>query len=84
MSKKDKLEYEYSYLKTLQDRYFTALLALLTGMAALVYAVISGEKPFVVLWLLLIGAIAIGGIGYKLKSLEREIKKIIQEMDGVL
>ncbi len=83
MSKKDKLDYEFSYLKTLQDRYFTALLALLTGVAALVYAVVAGEKPIVVLWLLVFGLIAIAGVGYKIKSLEREIKKIIEEMEDL-
>ncbi len=81
MGKKDRLDYEFSYLKTLQDRYFTALLALLTGVAALVYAVVAGEKPVVVLWLLFFGLIAICGVGYKIKSLEREIKKIIEEME---
>lgn len=81
MSKKDKLDYEFSYIKSLQDRYFTALLALLTGNAALVYAVIAGEKPIIVLWLLLLGALGMLGIGIKLKSLDGEIKKVIDEME---
>lgn len=53
MSKMDRLVYEFNYLKTFQDRYFAALLALLTGGAILIYAVLSGEKPILVLWLLI-------------------------------
>lgn len=81
MSKMDRLVYEFNYLKTFQDRYFAALLALLTGGAILIYAVLSGEKPILVLWLLLIIGVLIIGLILKLKKLDIEAKTIIKEME---
>jgi hypothetical protein len=83
MSKKDKLEFEYNYIREIQSRYFNVMLALLTGMAALIYAVISGEKQFVVLWLVGVGLIALVVIGIKIRMIDDEIKKIIEEMEEI-
>ncbi len=81
MSKKEKLELQFAYLGRVQNWYFSMMLALLTGMAALVYAVVGGEKGVVVLWLLLVGILALGIVGFKIRKVEHEIKQIIDEME---
>ena len=83
MSKKDKLEFEYNYIREIQSRYFNVILALLTGMAALIYAVVGGEKQSTVLWLVVIGLIALVIVGFKIRKIDIEIKKIINEMEEV-
>lgn len=49
MSKELKLDKEIAFLQEEFRSYFLMLIALLSGLAGLIYAVVSGEKPLFVL-----------------------------------
>jgi len=59
MSKKDKLEKEIGFLQEEFKGYFLILIALLSGEAGLIYAVVSGEKPIYVLLLAVFGMVLV-------------------------
>lgn len=61
MSKKDKLNKEIDSLREKRQNIFTLLFGILSAIAIVVYAVVSGEKPF---YMVIFGAIGAIGVAY--------------------
>jgi hypothetical protein len=56
------------------------MIALLSGEASLLYAVISGDKPLLVLYLGILGMVFLLLVIYKLKKLKETLVKTIKEL----
>ena len=61
MSKKDKLNKEIDSLREKRQNIFTILFGVLSAIAIIVYAVVSGEKPF---YMVIFGAVGAVGVAY--------------------
>lgn len=83
MSKKDKLEKEISFLQEEFRGYFLLLVALLSGEAGLIYAVVSGEKPIFVLILAIFGLLFAIFIMIKIKFIKDSIYNNINELEDI-
>ena len=81
MHKVEALEKKIDFLIQEFRGYFLILLALLTGEASIIYAVISGDKPMRVLFLGVIGVIFIISIYLKLQSIKWDIMKYVKELE---
>jgi len=81
MHKVEALEKKIDFLIQEFRGYFLILLALLTGEASIIYAVISRDKPMQVLFLGVIGVIFIISIYLKLQSIRWDIMKHIKELE---
>lgn len=73
MSKELKLDKEIAFLQEEFRSYFLMLIALLSGLAGLIYAVFSGEKPLFVLLLALGGFIVLVLLHIKIASIKKKI-----------
>lgn len=83
MGKKERLEREIDYLKEKYKGYFMLLLALLSGEAGLIYAVVSGDKPLYVLLLAVLGFIILAGLIYKLSVTDEQIYKHLDDLERI-
>lgn len=72
---------EFDYLKEKIARYYNFALAILSGIAGVLYSVVSGDKPFFVLTLGIIGFILFVIIAFRIKKLDREIKQILNQLE---
>ena len=76
MHKVEALEKKIDFLIQEFRGYFLMLVALLSGEAGIVYAVVSGDKPIYVLFLGVAGIIFSLGIFWKLELIKGKIKKV--------
>jgi len=83
MGKIQKLEKELDFLKEKYRGYFLILIALLTGEATVIYAVVSGTKPLYALFLAIFGFIFIAMISVKVKNIETETYIKLNELEEV-
>jgi len=81
MHKVEALEKKIDFLIQEFRGYFLMLVALLSGEAGIVYAVVSGDKPIYVLFLGVAGIIFSLGIFWKLELIKGKIKKSIKELE---
>ena len=81
MHKVEALEKKIDFLIQEFRGYFLMLVALLSGEAGIVYAVVSGDKPIYVLFLEVAGIIFSLGIFWKLELIKGKIKKSIKELE---
>lgn len=81
MSKKDKIEKELSFLQEEFRGYFLILIALLTGEAGLIYAVVSGEKPIYVLLLAVVGMVLVAFLYSKVAKIKDIIYSRLEELE---
>jgi len=81
MHKVEALEKKIDFLIQEFRGYFLMLVALLSGEAGIVYAVVSGDKPMYVLFLGVAGIIFSLGIFWKLELIKGKIKKSIKELE---
>ena len=73
MGQKEKLEKQIDFLIQEFRGYFLVLIAISTGEASVLYAVVSGEKPIFVLVLAIIGFIVFLSLLLKVKAIKKEI-----------
>lgn len=81
MSKKDKLNKEIDILRERRKDWFNVLLVLASAVLALIYAVISGEKPLYTLLLSAMGFVAVLFIAFYYKAHESEIALKLRELE---
>ena len=81
MSKKERLEKEISFLQEEFRGYFLILLALLSGEAGLIYAVVSGEKPIFVLYLAILGLVFVIFLLSKVKKIKDNVYLKLNELE---
>jgi len=82
MSKKERLEKEISFLQEEFRGYFLILLALLSGEAGLVYAVVSGDKPIYILYLAMIGLFFVIFLLSKVKKIKDNVYIKLNELEN--
>lgn len=75
MSRELRLDKEIAFLQEEFRSYFLMLIALLSGLAGLIYAVVSGEKPLVVLILGVGGSIFAAFLHKKILRIKEELYK---------
>ncbi len=80
MSKKDKLIKEIDILREKRKDWFNVLFALSSAVIALVYAVLSGEKPIFILILGLIGFFGIVSLSIYYKKIETAIEEKLDDL----
>jgi hypothetical protein len=56
-------------------------LAIVTGEASLIYAVVAGEKPIYVLGLAILGAFALLLVSLKMVTIDKNIREILDEIE---
>ncbi len=83
MSRKDRIEKELEHLREKYKGYFLILMAILTGEASIIYAVVAGDKPIYVLLLAVFGLLALSGIAYKLSKTDNEIYEYLDELERI-
>jgi len=81
MSKKDKLIKEIDILREKRKDWFNVLFALSSAVIALVYAVLSGEKPIFILILGLIGFFGIVSVSIYYKKIETDIEEKLDNLN---
>ncbi len=81
MSKKEKLDKEIDFLKEEFRSYFLLLIALLSGEATVIYAVLSGKRPIYVLYLVIIGFVFTLFIFLKIKDIKDETYSRIRDLE---
>jgi hypothetical protein len=62
---------------------FLLFLAIATGEASMICAVISGEKPIYILILAIFGAISLIGIMIKLSIIDRDIQNNLSKLEDL-
>jgi len=81
MHKVEALEKKIDFLIQEFRGYFLILLALLTGEASVIYAVISGDKPVRVLFLGVIGWVFLTILLWRLKIIKNDIYNSLKELE---
>jgi len=81
MHKVEALEKKIDFLIQEFRGYFLMLLALLSGEAGIIYAVVSGDKPIYVLLLEIMGIYIATVIFLKLQSIKSDIIKSLKELE---
>ena len=81
MGKKEMLDKEFTKLIGWRDKVFQVFLAMLTAEAIMIYAVVSGDKPVYIVFLIVIGTVVIAALGLKLKSINEDIDENITETE---
>lgn len=81
MSRTKKLEKELDFLKEKYKNYFLMLFALLTGEATVVYAVVTGSKPVYALFLAIFGLVFIAILSMRIRDIEIETYKKLDELE---
>ncbi len=83
MSLKTRLEKEFDFLKEKYKNMFLLFLAIATGEASMIYAVVSGEKPIYVLILAFFGAIILIAIMIKLFLIDKDIQRNLSQLEDL-
>jgi len=73
MGKQEKLEKKIDFLIQEFRGYFLAFIAIASGEASLIYAVISGDKPIYVLFLAILGSFITLILLLKIKNIKQDI-----------
>lgn len=81
MSRKNRLEKDFDFLKEKYKNLFLLFLAIVTGEASLIYAVVAGEKPIYVLGLAILGAFALLLVSLKMVTIDKNIRGILDEIE---
>lgn len=81
MGRKNRLERDFDFLKEKYKNLFLLFLAIVTGEASLIYAVVAGEKPIYVLLLAILGALALLLVSLKMVKIDKEINIILDEIE---
>jgi hypothetical protein len=81
MSKKERLEKEINFLQEEFRGYFLILLALLSGEAGLIYAVVSGDKPIYILYLAMLGLFFVIFLLSKVKKIKDNVYLKLNELE---
>ena len=77
----EKLEKELDFLREKYRNWFLIFIALLTGEATIIYAVITDVKPLYTLFLSVVGLIFIAILTSKIKDIEEETYKKLDELE---
>ena len=83
MSRKNRLERDFDFLKEKYKNLFLLFLAIVTGEASLIYAVVAGEKPIYVLTIAIFGLLATIGVILKMIRIDEEIQVILDEIEAL-
>jgi len=81
MGRIEKLEKELDFLREKYRNWFLIFIALLTGEATIIYAVITGVKPLYTLFLSVVGLIFISILTSKIKDIEKETYIKLDELE---
>ena len=81
MSRKNRLERDFDFLKEKYKNLFLLFLAIVTGEASLIYAVVAGEKPIYVLLLAILGTLALLLVSLKMVKIDKEINLVLDEIE---
>lgn len=81
MSRKEKLLKEIDTLRERRRDWFNVLFALASAILALVYAVVSGDKPIYVLALAGVGFVALVFLMLFYKTIESKIEAKLNELE---
>ncbi len=81
MSRKNRLEKDFDFLKEKYKNLFLLFLAIVTGESSLIYAVVAGEKPIYVLTITIFGFLVTIGVIWKMVRIDTEIQAILDELE---
>lgn len=81
MSRKNRLERDFEFLKEKYKNMFLLFLAIVTGESSLIYAVVAGEKPIYVLTIAIFGFLVTIGVIWKMVRIDTEIQAILDELE---
>jgi len=81
MSRKNRLEKDFDFLKEKYKNMFLFFLAIVTGESSLIYAVVAGEKPIYVLLIAIFGLLATVGVILKMIAIDTEVQNILDELE---
>lgn len=81
MSRKNRLEKDFDFLKEKYKNLFLLFLAIVTGESSLIYAVVAKEKPIYVLILAIVGALALLFVSLKMITIDKNIREILDEIE---
>ena len=83
MGKLEQIEKEIDFLIQEFRGYFLVLIAIATGEASLLYAVLSGDKPVYILFLAVIGLFVLLNILLKVKAIKQDIYVNLKKLKEV-
>ena len=83
MGKLEQIEKEIDFLIQEFRGYFLILIAIATGEASLLYAVLSGDKPVFILFLAVIGLFVLLNILLKVKAIKQDIYVNLKKLKEV-
>jgi len=81
MSKKDRILKEIDQLREKRQNWFSAMLALASAIALVVYSVIVGEKPLYVLFVGILGFIAFSFTAFSYRRVDMSIDDLLDDLE---
>jgi len=81
MSKKDKLKEEIANLREKRKDIFSILFALFSGLAIVVYAIVSGEKPIYTMYLVILGTLIVVSLAIYYKKIDEQVDDKIEALE---
>jgi hypothetical protein len=81
MSKKERLSKEIDSLREKRQNIFTILFGVLSAIAIVVYAVVSGEKPFFMVTFGVVGCIGVAYLSLLYAKIDDEINIKLDELE---
>lgn len=83
MSRKERITHELGFLSEKHKTTINVILAIFTGIAGTVYAVLSGEKPMMTLILGLVGLVLIFFMIRIVNKINRERQELLDELERI-